>query len=166
MNCKVKPQTTDLHLKKIRLKIDWLANFFWSLADKSGFILIFTCLKMKLFPTFWGIYSMASRIYQKLSLNTSKYCQLISFSDNRKSCWQPEFRPLCNNGILLPKLFWPTMRNNCSSHREKLLRFEAEGREFEFFFEITRTIYSNSERSKQFLVTECFFNLLLEVSLI
>ena len=29
---------------------------------------------------------------------------------------------------------------------------------------ITRTIYSNSERSEQFLVTECFFNLFLEVS--
>ena len=32
------------------------------------------------------------------------------------------------------------------------------------FFEITRTIYSNSERSEQFLVTECFFNLFQEVS--
>ena len=31
-------------------------------------------------------------------------------------------------------------------------------------FEITRTIYSNSERSEQFLVTECFFDLFLEVS--
>ena len=31
-------------------------------------------------------------------------------------------------------------------------------------FEITRAIYSNSERSEQFLVTECFFNLFLEVS--
>ena len=31
-------------------------------------------------------------------------------------------------------------------------------------FEITRTIHSNSERSEQFLVTECFFNLFLEVS--
>ena len=31
-------------------------------------------------------------------------------------------------------------------------------------FEITRTIYSNSERLEQFLVTECFFNLFLEVS--
>ena len=39
------------------------------------------------------------------------------------------------NGILLPKLFWPTVRKNCS----------------------------NSERSEQFLVTECFFNLFLEV---
>ena len=30
-------------------------------------------------------------------------------------------------------------------------------------FEITRTIYSNSERSDQLLVTECFFNLFLEL---
>ena len=31
-------------------------------------------------------------------------------------------------------------------------------------FEITRTIFSNSEGSEQFLVTECFFNLFLEGS--
>ena len=31
-------------------------------------------------------------------------------------------------------------------------------------FSITRTIHSNSERSEQFVVTECFFNLFLEVS--
>ena len=34
------------------------------------------------------------------------------------------------NGILLPKLFWPTMRKNCFSDREKLLKFEAECQEF------------------------------------
>ena len=34
----------------------------------------------------------------------------------------------------------------------------------EKIFEITRTIYSNSERSEQFLVTECFFNIFLEFS--
>ena len=34
------------------------------------------------------------------------------------------------NGILLPKLFWPTVRKNCPSDREKLLKFEAEGWEF------------------------------------
>ena len=33
-------------------------------------------------------------------------------------------------GIFLPKLFWPTVRKNCSSDQEKLLKFEAEGREF------------------------------------
>ena len=33
-------------------------------------------------------------------------------------------------GILLPKLFWPTVRKNCSSGREKLSNIKAEGREF------------------------------------
>ena len=37
------------------------------------------------------------------------------------------------NGILLPKLFGPTVRKNCSRDREKLLKFEAEGREFAKF---------------------------------
>ena len=30
-----------------------------------------------------------------------------------------------NTGILLLKLFWPAARKNCSSDREKLLKFEA-----------------------------------------
>ena len=34
------------------------------------------------------------------------------------------------NGIFLPKLLRPTVRKKNSSDREKLLRFEAEGREF------------------------------------
>jgi hypothetical protein len=45
---------------------------------------------------------------------------------------------------------------NCPSDREKLLKFEAEDQEFEkilrSLFTTTRTIYSNSERSEQFLV--------------
>ena len=36
-------------------------------------------------------------------------------------------------GILLPKLFWPTVRKNCSSDQEKLLKFQAEGPEFAKF---------------------------------
>ena len=47
---------------------------------------------------------------------------------------------------------------NCSSDREKLLRQKKIG--------IIRTIHSNSKRPEPFLVTECFFNLFLEVSLI
>ena len=35
------------------------------------------------------------------------------------------------NGILLLKLFWPTVRKKCSIDREKLLKFEAEGRELQ-----------------------------------
>ena len=58
--------------------------------------------------------------------------------------------------IVLPKLFWPTVRE----------KFEIRGWRTRFckIFEITRTIYSNSERSEQLLVTECFFNLFLDVS--
>ena len=38
------------------------------------------------------------------------------------------------NGVLLLKLFLPTVRKkNCSSDRAKLLKFEAEGREFAKF---------------------------------
>ena len=37
------------------------------------------------------------------------------------------------NGILLPKLFWPTVRKNCCSDRENVLKFEAEGWEFAKF---------------------------------
>ena len=37
------------------------------------------------------------------------------------------------NGILLPKLFWPTVRKKCSSVWEKLVKFEAEDREFAQF---------------------------------
>ena len=41
---------------------------------------------------------------------------------------------MLGNGILLPKLFWPTVGRNCSSDREKNLKFEAEGREFTKIF--------------------------------
>ena len=40
------------------------------------------------------------------------------------------------NGILLPKVFWPTLRKNCSSDWEKCLKFEAEGWEFESFLRL------------------------------
>ena len=36
-------------------------------------------------------------------------------------------------GILLPKLIWPTVKKNCSSDGEKLLKVEAEGGEFAKF---------------------------------
>ena len=58
------------------------------------------------------------------------------------------------NGILLPKLFWPTVRRNCSSDKEKLWKFEAEAKNLQIF-EITKTIYSNSERWEKFLVKVC-----------
>ena len=41
-----------------------------------------------------------------------------------------KFVKIDRNGILLPKLFWPTVKKNCSSDWEKYLKFKAEGQEF------------------------------------
>ena len=83
---------------------------------------------------------------------------------NKIKKWKGLWRFLDDrNGILLPKLFWPTVRKHCSSDWEKLLKIKAEGQEFSKIL-ITGTIYWNSERSEQFLVTDYFFNLFLEVS--
>ena len=68
------------------------------------------------------------------------------------------------NGKLLPELFWPTVRKNCSGDREKLLKFKAEGREFAKKNWITKPNYSKNERSETVLETEWFSNLFLEVS--
>ena len=46
------------------------------------------------------------------------------------------------NGILLPKLFWPTVRKNCSSDREKLLKFEA------FSGKLNLEFYKQNQTSK------------------
>ena len=52
-------------------------------------------------------------------------------SQNGSTMDAPRLRQtLQRNGILLPKLFLPIVRKNCSSDREKILKFEAEGREF------------------------------------
>jgi len=58
-------------------------------------------------------------------LTISCYKYVLSFNKN--------FQRKYTNGILLPKLFWPTVRKNCSSDWEKGLKFEAEGWEFAKF---------------------------------
>ena len=78
-------------------------------------------------------------------------------------------------GILLPKLFWPTVRKNCSSEFSKFLRSLEQ---FVCLFvsrvgsnlcrmnqiRICRNNLFKQWRSEQFLVTECFSNLFLEIS--
>ena len=50
------------------------------------------------------------------------------------NCWWSVIKKsLEKNGILLSKLFLPTVRKNCSTDREKLLKFEAQGQEFAKF---------------------------------
>ena len=48
----------------------------------------------------------------------------------RKSGHQETIIIKTRNGILSPKLFGPTVRKNCSSDREKSLKFESEGQEY------------------------------------
>ena len=57
----------------------------------------------------------------------------ISVSYGQKQFHWDKLWTTAINGILLPKLFWPTVRKNCSSDREKLLKFDAEGRDFANF---------------------------------
>ena len=58
-------------------------------------------------------------------------------------------------GIVLPKLFWPTVRKNGSSDWEKLLKCDAEGKEFA---KLLRSLKQFIKTVKgQFLVTQCFF---------
>ena len=79
-------------------------------------------------------------------------------------CSKPGIIVFLKNGILLPKLFWPIVRKNCSTWSRKTFEIQGWRPRICKNFEITRTICSNSERSEQFWVTECFFNLFLEVS--
>ena len=76
----------------------------------------------------WDNFSTLSKNWNCKKITISKYFPLRYV----KYCKQ--------HGILIPKLFWPTVRKNCSTDWEKLLKFEAEGREFA---KLTRTIFSN-----------------------
>ena len=71
---------------------------------------------------------MIIRLRPQGTLHNEKFGQI--FSANYESLIADFF---LQSGILLPKLFWPTVRKNCSNDREKLLKFEAEGREFANF---------------------------------
>ena len=50
---------------------------------------------------------------------------------------------------------------NCSSDREKLLKFEAEGRECTNILRSLEQFIQTVQGQNNFLVTECFFNLFL-----
>ena len=64
---------------------------------------------------------------------------------------------LIDNGILLPKLFWPNVRHNCSSDQEKLLKFETEDREFANILRSLEQFIQTVKGLNNFWVTECFF---------
>ena len=55
-----------------------------------------------------------------------------------------------SNGILLAKLFWPTVRKKCSSDRGKLLKFKAEGREFSKILRLLEQFIQTAEGQNKF----------------
>ena len=68
------------------------------------------------------------------------------------------------NKKLFPKLFWPSVREkNCIFFTKIVLVIEKNFWNSRLKAENLQN-YSNIESSEQFLVTECFFNLFLEVS--
>ena len=55
---------------------------------------------------------------------------LLTAAHVKSYCKQLSTQLICVGMVLLPKLFLTYCEKNCSSDREKLLKFEAEGREF------------------------------------
>ena len=137
---------------------------------------------------FWNRKSLLSQTkVQKISLSQPIYydiiwsvlmwkqVSLISCSDNflKQSVFSKN--DIVGNRKKNKKLKWKWyffFYQNCSdllwekysSDWEKLLKFQGWMQRICKIFDITRTISLNSERSEQCLVTECFFNLFLEVS--
>ena len=80
-------------------------------------------------------------VFEKLFTSCNTYWQLTS-------CYYLEpARLLIRNGILLPKLFWPTVRKKNFKWSRKT--FEIWGWRLRIWkhFKITRTIYSNSQNN-------------------
>ena len=50
--------------------------------------------------------------------------------DNQKKIPEDKKGKTLFIGILLPNVFWPTVRKNCSCDRRTLLKLEDEGQEF------------------------------------
>ena len=149
----------------------WISEttkFFWKRSNWSGFLVIYWKSSHRRPPANvprLGQPGLAPPIYlpphfpqktkqekciilqkrKKSLLLLTPIFSLISSSSNGYSCYI--IFPLVSiNGILLPKLFWPTVKKNCSSDWEKLLNFEEDGREFDI--ERTWTIYSNRQQCK------------------
>ena len=69
-----------------------------------------------------SLYYMANKFYTR----HKRFIFTINTIPNKTKFTQTKLE----YGILLPKLFWPTVRKKISSDLEKLLKFEVEGREF------------------------------------
>ena len=65
-------------------------------------------------------------------INDISICRILELAPFFDILHKDIYSKKVKNGILLPKLFWPTVRKNCSSDRENFLEFELEGGGREF----------------------------------
>ena len=111
--------------------------------------------------------------------NCSQSTTMLPFRNLLKYCSDKKIKTKMSPfSICISCTFWIKMKvmvfccQNCSDLLWEMIvllfekTFEIQGWRPKICknFEIARTIYSNSESSEKILVTECFFNLFLEVS--
>ena len=128
---------------------------------------LFSELELSVAPQ--TILTLKSALFSVIFLQLSVHALLLYFSSGEKkvkkfysnTIWS--FGGRNKTGILLPKLFCTTVRKIVLVIEKNFWNWGKRPRIFKSF-EITKTIYSNSKMSVQFLVTECFFNLFLEIS--
>jgi hypothetical protein len=89
----------------------------------------------------------------------AKFLRSLKVSKSRNDFFKYTFPPK-NKRTNFTLLLW-NLRSTC--FRSFLEEIEDTKKTFRNYLTF-RTIFSNSDRSEQFLVTECFFNLFLEVS--
>ena len=138
--------------------LNWNWHHIWSGIDLMGWDLIqpiqyfcklFHSLKLPVIRYLIGLYFPQLHPYKKFAIrgpDLISYWLLAELRTSFKRSWQTtikiffrvrsfkylqgKFQLTASNGILLPELFWLTVRKKCSSDWEKLLKFDAEGREF------------------------------------
>ena len=110
-----------------------------------GTVSKFTCAVSD--PLIFSLIEIVGSILSLVLANTNEIGWSIYSSQRCKNKKLEKIK----NDILLPKLFWPTVRNNCSSDQEKLLKFEAESREFaEFLRSLEQFIQSVKGQNNYF----------------
>ena len=99
-------------------------------------------LRWTVSAVWWDNYEFKFAFYEKKIIDeTTLYEIFLTLSNKfvlRGHClrkygmlyYEQQLDCILNNGILLPKLFWRTVRKNYSSDSDFFLKFEAEGREF------------------------------------
>ena len=124
----------------IQEELIWAANWFVKNLPQFGFSVLILDQSSKLFGQRFTIVSpICTRNENKLIEKESAWNKivkhiLISYVElphSNACCFDRLSYVFCTkNGILLPKLFWFTVRKKNSSNREELLKFEAEDQEF------------------------------------